>query len=328
MPRYYTGLKAWPEEAVGFPFQAKAWVYDVVDHDPLGTYSSISQPAPREVVIEASTEALARRANDLVWAAFTIVTGGELSIDLFNLDRTLTEEYVAIKQNQIQQRHYMCEAGGIPLACEIAAMASFRRSTIYACMKMYFSHDCCTTSLVDLDPHFATETFIPTKREVFHVRLAQAIVLAYGAIEELGLEVRASNKRPSSLPDGTWNPEVKQELEARLTKSGIDLADRFNWTIRGGKTRLERDKPRNIHRNATKSPWTRWTVRDRMIDIVDAIAHASWLRSQVASHRLRAERAGLLTAYDVANMQFLVRRLLYEKLGIWKREVRRAADAT
>ena len=54
-------------------------------------------------------------------------------------------------------------------------------------------------------------------------------------------------------------------------------------------------------------------VPDGWMDIVDAIACASWLRSKVASHRL-GELATSLSPYDVENVQGLATRLLLECL--------------
>ena len=39
------------------------------------------------------------------------------------------------------------------------------------------------------------------------------MTLAYSAIEELGLEIRANQQNPSKMPDGTWNPVVKADID-------------------------------------------------------------------------------------------------------------------
>lgn len=328
MLRFRMGLVAdYYPDTTDFPYHAKSWDYEAGNWDPHGTFARISEredegiKCPKEVVIVASSAKVAARASDLLWAAFGVVHGGEITASPYGLDDYLCEETAEILSGKHTPRNSM-QASRVRLACEVASKASFRRNLCYALAKLYSSHWQCTTAMVDLDPHFATDIIPRTRREIYHVMIAQAIVLAYGAIEEMGLEVRASNKQPSALPDGTWNPVVKQDLEKRLTAVGVDLSEQFIWNIRGVKTRLETEKPRNIHRSTTKPPWSRWSVRDRLVDIVDAIAHASWLRSHVCSHRLRPEKTRLLTVYDAANVQFLARQLLLARLGIWKRETR------
>jgi hypothetical protein len=76
--------------------------------------------------------------------------------------------------------------------------------------------------------------------------------------------------------------------------------------------------PGQIPRNPKKAPWARWDVRDIQIDVVDAIAHVSWLRSKVSAHKSDPQSVRLLSVYDVSNAQRLARRLLLETLGFWK----------
>ncbi|MGH9612079.1 MAG: hypothetical protein ACRD4P_03255, partial [Bryobacteraceae bacterium] len=64
-------------------------------------------------------------------------------------------------------------------------------------------------------------------------------------------------------------------------------------------------------------PWAQWDVRDALVELVDAIAHVSWLRSKISSHRMKHDLVQLVSVYDVANAQFLARRLLLESLGFW-----------
>lgn len=45
--------------------------------------------------------------------------------------------------------------------------------------------------------------------------MAQAIIIFYSVIEELGLEIRANRDNPSFI-NGRWNPVIKNELENRL----------------------------------------------------------------------------------------------------------------
>ena len=314
---------------MGFPYRGKGWTLRAVDHDPSGHNKKMRSIAPKklyretrcpkEVVIDAKTEQAARRANDLLWGALTLIQAGQFWLDLTDLDGTLLEDKEVAK-NPMPPSRSILQTSGVQEACEVASKASFRRSTIYAIAKYHFSSSVCSVHLVDLDPAFATDTFPKLRRPIQSVQATTALVLAYGVIEELGLEVRSSAEKPSRLPDGTWNSVVKTDLETRLTKAGINIAEPINWQIRGQQTKLETGKPQQIHRTATPSPWARWTIRDRMVDVVDAIAHLSWLRSSISSHRLKASMVSLLTVYDITNGQFLARRLILESLGLWKNQ--------
>jgi hypothetical protein len=177
---------------------------------------------------------------------------------------------------------------------------------------------------MDLDPGESPRRFGVHKDPIFHVYIANAITLAYSCIEELGLQVKATKENPSKMPDGNWNASVKSDVEARLKKSGINITDPHVWTLRGPKTRIE---ARRAPTSAGKTSWTRGQVRDVKMMLIDALAHASWLRSTTTTHGLSSS-ARSLTVYDAYNVQSLARRLFLEKLGFWRTEIvaRRDAD--
>ena len=209
----------------------------------------------------------------------------------------------------------MFSTSGFPLACMIAAKASHRRYRKYALMSLLFSYERCSVDLVDLDPRFATEHLgVSVSRFIYNqIHLAHAIVAAYSTIEELGLEIRATRQKPSTL-NGAWNPQVRQDLEERLTSAGIDLAEPARWTIRGTPTRIERKRRKASRQRMSyaRGPY----VRDREIDVADAILHSSFLRSKIASHK-KGTLLKSLTPYDVISVQELARRLLLESIGFW-----------
>jgi len=142
---------------------------------------------------------------------------------------------------------------------------------------------------------------------------ANAITLGYSVLEELSFDIRASSEIPSTI-NGRWNPVVKKDLQERLIKGGINISERILWHLRDTPTRIERRrKPPGIQ----KCEWARFRVRDMYLDVIEAIAYASWLRSKTSAHRL-SMLAKSLTIYDVANVQHLARRLLLETLGFWR----------
>jgi hypothetical protein len=179
------------------------------------------------------------------------------------------------------------------------------------------SYQSCAPPFIDLDPSHSPRLFGIQSDPTYHVYLANSVTLAYSAIEELGLEIRASQKNPSKMPGGTWNPNVKAELERRLQKSGINISGRQVWTLRGPKTRIEKMRPPP---SVGKPSWARGNVRDVNIRLIDALALASWLRSWTTTHRF-TKTARSLTVYDAHNVQSLARYLILDKLGFWPRPV-------
>jgi hypothetical protein len=87
----------------------------------------------------------------------------------------------------------MASTSLIPLACMVAARTSLSLKHIYALAKLSLSIETCSVPTMELDPAHGDN--IP--KSVFpeeHVRMAFAITTAFGCIEELGLEIRASEK--------------------------------------------------------------------------------------------------------------------------------------
>jgi hypothetical protein len=198
-------------------------------------------------------------------------------------------------------------------ACKLANRVSRARSLTYALHKLALSYRASSPHMMDLHPGESPRLFGIHTDPIHHVYLANAITLAYSAIEELGLEIRSNQKNPSKMQDGTWNPKVKDDLEARLQKSGIDLSSTLIWTLRGPKTRIEKIRPPP---SAGKPGWSRGIVRDVNILLIDALALASWLRSWTTTHRF-TKTTSSLTVYDTHNVQSLARFLIMKKFGYW-----------
>jgi hypothetical protein len=145
-----------------------------------------------------------------------------------------------------------------------------------------------------------------------HARLAAAIVAAYQVLEELDLGIPASGKNPSR-PNGEWNPTVRKDLERRLTAAKVDLGDLALWQRRGTPRRVEKRRPT---KPVKRAEWAGHRIRDEEVEVVDAIADLSWLRSHASSHGL--SRAVSLTGYEVANAQYIARRVLLSRIGMWR----------
>jgi hypothetical protein len=201
-------------------------------------------------------------------------------------------------------------------ACKIACKASYRRACSYSLFKYRLGISLFPIAPIDLDPshsgYYPLSSF-----PLDHVSLAYAIIAFYSVIEELGLEVRASNKKPSFI-NGHWNPVVRVDLESRLKKFGINIKETFDWILRSTPTKIERNlsKDKKLKKD-TKSVWSRRRVRDVEIDVPDAILLVSNLRSKISSHKFD-KSVSSISIYDVSNANFLARRLLLERLGFWR----------
>jgi len=276
----------------------------------------------REVVVHAYSWKTAQQAVFLVYDALVLINGEALTF--FSRRRPIAYSDTqagsdGLPRELVQHaRGFTLSTADIPEACLIAAKASYNSRYSYALTKYYLSSETYSTPIVDLDPqnipHLRLSPFFDD-----HVRFAVSINLAYSAIEELGMQIKATEANPSRLPNGQWNPDVKQELESRLRRAGVDLAERLLWSARGPTRRIDKRRP---PRPQVSASWAFGWVKDSLVDIIDAISDASWLRSKVATHRF-GKLASSLSPYDVANVQHLARRLILESLGFWRHEQRK-----
>jgi len=266
----------------------------------------------KEIVLYASSWASAQRALDLIQGCHQLVLGDPPVIPVHSIAHNDSEPDWMEPEERKAQVHETWSTLGFALACAVAAKASRWRQWVYAVAKYKFSLSLYSVHHVDLEPwrapHLPVSSFPGD-----HVMFSYAIISAYSIVEDLKLPVRASAKAPSRIK-GEWNPKVKNDLEDRLTKAGVNIGETILWTARGPKRRIEKRRPLP---NGKKAPWSAWIVRDSEIPVIDAIAYAEWLRSCVASHGVK-DLTGLLSPYDVINVQHLARRLLLESLGFWR----------
>lgn len=265
----------------------------------------------KEVILHASSWASAQRALDLILGCHELVQGTHV-FDIHLVANNADEPGWMEEDERNALREQTYGTTDIPLACAIAAKASRRRKWVYAIAKHKFSLSLYQVHHMDIEPwvtpHLPISSF-PSD----HVKFSYSIISAYSVIEDLGLEVRASHQKPSQI-NGEWNPDVKQDLEKRLVKAGVDLTETLLWTVRGPKRKIEMRRPLPA---GSKAPWSAWIIRDSEIQVVDAIKYASWLRGPVASHGVK-DLTPSLSPYDVVNVQHLARRLLLESLGFWR----------
>jgi len=175
---------------------------------------------------------------------------------------------------------------------------------VYAVAKYKFSISLVGIHHMDMEPGYGIYRGVSPYPDD-HVRISQSIIAAFGAIEDLGLDVPAGHGKPSRIGD-QWNPPVKADLDLRLARAGVGGAETLLWTVRGPARRLERRRPLP---SGSRPSWAWGPVRDIQIPVADAIAYASWLRDRVASHNVK-DLTPSLSPYDAVNVQHLARFLI------------------
>jgi hypothetical protein len=262
--------------------------------------------------IAAFDEEKAQRALDAIWSSHGILefeAEDEVSCMLVHRAGVEYRAGIDVRSRASTSAFY---PRSVLRACSLAAKAARQREHQYALAILHRSMSLHSNNPMQLDPGSARHVRLSVN-PADHVRFAYAVVTSYAVIEQLGLEVRASQQNPSFI-NGAWNPPVKADLERRLTKAGVNLDDSAVWHLRGPRTRVE--KARGV-RALRRANWAWGPVRDIEVDVVDAIAGVSWLRSKVSAHRI-GDLARSLSIYDVANAQYLARRLFLEVLGDYR----------
>ncbi|OGU58376.1 MAG: hypothetical protein A2V66_10595 [Ignavibacteria bacterium RBG_13_36_8] len=259
------------------------------------------------VIIKTKDFQNARKVNQLIASSLSLIDAR----NFFTLDSIPQLVPLEKYNEEIPKSHSNVMSVGrldIPEAINIATKASFKRKYYLSLLKYQLACELHSNDIMDLYPQYYNLSRNPAD----HLRIANAIIIFYSIIEELGLEIRASKKNPSKI-NGKWNPKIKAELESRLSKSNININETIDWSLRSTPTKIEKFKNLPL---VKKSNWSTFNIRDSEILIVDAIAHVSWLRSKIASHKLNKAFTSL-SIYDVANVNLLVRRLLLESLRMF-----------
>ncbi|MBN2503580.1 MAG: hypothetical protein JXB38_22580 [Anaerolineales bacterium] len=320
MTKYYSGLEVYEYHSYPpMPYTGKNWriLLEKPIHGSFGsTFILNDQKYPvMEVVIEADSVNIATQVLDLIKAALCLINSFDGDYNFI----PLTKEQLIDSQHKEYIGRSKTTQPYILFACQIAVKSSFRKHYQHALFKHYVSHINFPTDPHILDPYhwrhekYANSSSFILPSRLDQVKAASAIILCYSAIEELGLEIRASSSNPSTI-NGEWNPKIYDELVDRLTRKNINVLDKYIWVIRDTPTKIEKTRK---NPKGEKAPWSSYNIRDRNVSVADAILYASFLRSKVASHKLK-DIANSLNYYHVHNVQDLARRLILETFGYWK----------
>lgn len=191
------------------------------------------------------------------------------------------------------------------IAALLAARASRNKRFSYALALYSVSAHNHVNDPMEFEPaNFPYKSRSQTHRD--QVRFAYAIIASYAVVEQLKLV-----PEKDSFDRGLWREDKRKILEQKLTDAGVDISKLVMWHVRGGKTRLELNRPPKIVKMCS---WAHWQLRDCEIEMVDAIADLRALRSQVAAHDIK-NQAKNLSVHDVANAQSVARQLILDSMG-------------
>jgi hypothetical protein len=201
--------------------------------------------------------------------------------------------------------------------CFVTQNIFTEQKAVYSIEKYKISLELASFNPHSIDPKYGQYFELFDIKRQFHTRAAFAIIAAFSVIEELGLEIRSSSKKPRFLDPnmGTWNPDVHGDIQKRLLEANIDETKTFDWVYRGSKTRIEQEiKPFF----GFDSDWVIYgeDVRDKTLSLPEAIHNASYLRNYISAHKFN-ELTQFISPYDVYNVQALARMLILHKYGFW-----------
>ncbi len=328
MAMYHTGIFATdtPDETISIPCGIASYAVEgglvtgspedirkailKLQEERLGHFSSSYEGSDRirihnEVRINSPNPDEAAAAAHTLVAAMAVSDGNTLFLPGDDLDLS--------EVNDDASPHLISRQMERPV--RLAAAVRADGSLHYALHRLALSYRSASVHHVDLDPVESSRVFNASTDPYVHVHLANAISLAYSAIEQLSLQVKVSSENPSKMPDGSWNPVVRSDLERRLRDRKIDFVEPQLWTLRGPPSGIETKKAPPASK--TVSRWRNADVRDRELDLLDCISLAGWFRNNLGSHGLSLEMAPHLTIYDAFNVQHVARRLIMASAGLW-----------
>jgi hypothetical protein len=275
----------------------------------------------RYLVIKTTSEEKLKEILDLIYGCLVVFAG----YDLYGFD---FEDIYRVSDEKIHSFGDCSSPLGtndIYPAGIMAARASFREKYVYAIQKLSFSMVTYSVPFIELDPRCGNLP-LPTVKNPYpasiRVRMADAIINAYSSIEELGLDIKIKEEERESK--GFLKEEKREKIVAELKNKKINIKEKVYWDKRGKNTIIDSKKRFAREENEKPEWYCPPHIRDEKIDLIDAIDRASFLRSCISSHKLSSQRGNrkklikILSPYDVINVQILARRLLLEKLKLWR----------
>ena len=260
--------------------------------------------------------------NGIIYGVEIITSSDEKAAaiaDILCASHTVVDGYNHENAEDIIQRFdmnpsYLSQAGkpGVFYGDDSLMYSCFMLKKVYgnqiyenAICKYHVAHDVYSYHPMNLHPmeNLFKSTYLLSER----IRIANVVVDCYSVLEELHTQIIASRENPSAGKDGKWNPAVKKDLCDRLMKKHIDPETTIPWLTRNG---ILRPFKSTLVSHSDLCEWSDGTeICDFNINICDAILELSFMRSQMASHKLDNKVINL-TVYDADNAFSLARNIL------------------
>lgn len=201
----------------------------------------------------------------------------------------------------------------LPVAVAVAAAAWENNRLVYAIHKLAKSYETECVTPWSMHPRNGQVFEKHTENFASHVGTSVAINLAYSAMEELDLGVKASRENPRNIK-GTphWEPEFLKQFKERLHKARINPERTIDWVTRGDQSEV----PVYEMLNQLSEYSDGAEVRDRQILLPDAINFSEYLRNKMTAHAFSSE-TNRLGPYEVYNVQQVARFLILSKCNLW-----------
>lgn len=232
-----------------------------------------------------------------------------------------------LKDEKVIDEYYLEQSINyrILLGCLVALNSWDDMELIYSVEKYRFSIELDHFTPHSSDPIYGQKfyNFTPSYRS--HVNSGYAVFIAYSIIEELGLDIRSSSKKPRFLENDEWNPQVKDDIIKRLNKVEIKEDDYVYWLQRGEPTILQEEiKPKlgvESEYNNNRE------VRDLKLKVYEALHYASYIRNFFVAHKF-SNITKYLSPYDIHNVQNLARFLIQSRLGLRKKSIEEIKESS
>lgn len=185
-------------------------------------------------------------------------------------------------------------------AAQVSAKASHKKTYQYALYRLLISKRICDVDYLVTHSKYGE---VISNNPYQHAVYSQAIVAAYGAIEELNLHMK-------KVENNRYSEAQKQNLMARLQKIKLNGEADFYWLKRSPAKKIENafpfDRKRRVGLQFMHGD-------DCLVSLIDAIHRAGRLRNKVSAHKFNDTTAAL-SAVDVLNLQNLARLLILASL--------------
>ncbi|NCA92900.1 hypothetical protein EOM82_06610 [bacterium] len=242
----------------------------------------------------------------------------EYIVDLFCASHTVINGFICETSEDIINRMH-CEESihngvfygddSLYYSCIMTKKAINEQKDKNAIFKYYIAKLIYSSDPMQLHPF--NDPFINEYLLSERIKIANIIGDCYSVLEEINVQINASNNNPSTI-NNKWNEIVKNELCERLKKQHIDPLDSIPWLTRNGIIRPFKE----VVNTKTLCEWSDGKeICDFKINICDAILELSYIRSNKATHVL-GDKVLLFSVYDAENAFSLSRYILMNYFSI------------